>query len=117
MRHLRGRELALPGWLAMTRSRPLLAVLCLSFGAPLVRSQERHPPFPVDVLVKAPADTQTELQVICLFHSDPSNTLHGSLTEINQKLGRLLDFLRAPSDGPLFAGDLGETLLISPKSG
>lgn len=70
--------------------------------------------FPVDVLVQGPADTQTELQIICLFHSDPSNTLHGSLTEMNQKLQGLLDRVRTPS---LFAGDVGETLLIVPKAG
>ncbi len=70
--------------------------------------------FPVDVLVQGPADTQTELQIICLFHSDPSNTLHGSLIEMNKKLNELLDHVRAPS---LFAGDLGETLLIVPRSG
>jgi Cytosol aminopeptidase family, N-terminal domain len=70
--------------------------------------------FPVDVLVQGPADTQTELQIICLFHSDPSNTLHGSLVEMNDKLKGLLDRVRTPS---LFAGDLGETLLIVPGSG
>ena len=70
--------------------------------------------FPVDVLIQGPADTQTELQIICLFHSDPSNTLHGSLTEMNEKLQGLLDRVRTPS---LFAGDLGETLLIIPKAG
>jgi Cytosol aminopeptidase family, N-terminal domain len=70
--------------------------------------------FPIDILVQGPADTKTELQIICLFHSDPSNTLHGSLTEMNQKLQGLLDRLRTPS---LFAGELGETLLIVPKSG
>jgi Cytosol aminopeptidase family, N-terminal domain len=68
--------------------------------------------FPVAVLVQGPADTKTELQIICLFHSDPSNTLHGSLTEMNQKLQGLLDHVRTPS---LFAGELGETLLIVPK--
>lgn len=74
----------------------------------------QHSSFPVDVLVQGPADTQTELQVICLFHSDPSNTLHGSLIEMNEKLQGLLDRVRTPS---LFAGDVGETLLIVPRSG
>src|ERR1700722_15886374 len=57
--------------------------------------------FPVDVLVQGPADAETELQIICLFHSDPSNTLHGSLIEMNKKLQGLLDVIRTPS---LFAG-------------
>ena len=70
--------------------------------------------FPVDVLIQGPADAETELQIICLFHSDPSNTLHGSLIEMNKKLQGLLDVIRTPS---LFAGQQGETLLIVPKSG
>ena len=70
--------------------------------------------FPVDVMVKSPADTDTDLQVICLFRSDPANSLHGSLLEIDQKLGGLLTLLRKDT---LFAGTLGETLLITPRSG
>jgi hypothetical protein len=73
--------------------------------------------FPVEVLVKSPPDTNTELQVICLFESVPSNTLHGSLIEMNNKLNGLLDIIRSPSGGPLFTGELGETLLITPKAG
>ena len=70
--------------------------------------------FPVEVLVQSPAETQTELQVICLFRSEPANTLHGSLTELNQELGGLLTQIRKES---LFTGALGETLLITPKAG
>jgi hypothetical protein len=69
---------------------------------------------PVDVLVKSPADTETDLQVICLFRLDPANSLRGSLLEIDQKLGGLLTLLRKDD---LFAGSLGETLLIAPRSG
>jgi hypothetical protein len=74
---------------------------------------------PVDVLVTSPADTVTELQVICLFRSDPSNTLHGSLIEMNQKLQGLLARIRlSPGpDGAQFLGELGETLLIAPRAG
>jgi hypothetical protein len=68
--------------------------------------------FPVEVLVESPADTQADLQVICLFRSDPGNTLHGSLLEIDLKLGGLLTRIRKDT---LFAGTLGETLLIEPK--
>ena len=69
---------------------------------------------PTRVLSQSPADTITELQVICLFHSDSSNQLHGALTETNEKLKGLLDKLRRPD---LFSGDLGETLLIIPSAG
>jgi hypothetical protein len=69
---------------------------------------------PIRVLVQSPADTVTELQVICLFQSSPSNTLHGSLAETNQKLNGLLEQVRKPD---MFRGELGETLLIAPPSG
>src|SRR5271156_711316 len=68
-------------------------------------------PMPIWVLAQSPADTPTDLQVICLFRSSPVNTLHGSLIETNEKLKGLLDHLRKPD---LFRGELGETLLIAP---
>lgn len=71
-------------------------------------------PLPIRILVQSPADTATDLQVICLFQSSPPNTLHGSLIEINEKLKGLLDRVRKPS---MFRGDLGETILISPPPG
>jgi hypothetical protein len=68
-------------------------------------------PIPIRILAQSPADTTTELQVICLFRSSPANTLHGSLTETNEKLKGLLERVRKPG---LFMGELGETLLITP---
>jgi Cytosol aminopeptidase family, N-terminal domain len=70
--------------------------------------------FPVDVLVESPAVTHTDLQAICLFQSDPGNTFHGSLMDIDQKLGGLLSQIHKSN---LFSGALGETLLIAPKPG
>ncbi len=71
-------------------------------------------PIPIQVLKQSPADTVTDLQVICLFRSSPENTLHGALIETNQKLNGLLDRIRKPE---LFRGDLGETLLLVPPQG
>jgi len=71
-------------------------------------------PIPMRILAQSPAETDTELQIICLFRSEPSNTLHGSLAEVNEKLTGLLDRIRQPS---LFRGELGETLLIRPPAG
>lgn len=68
-------------------------------------------PITTRVLVQSPAETKTDLQVICLFQSDPANTLHGSLLELNEKLGGLLDQIRKPTG---FAGLFGETLLLTP---
>jgi hypothetical protein len=71
-------------------------------------------PIPIRMLIQSPAETVTDLQVICLFESSPENTLHGSLVELNEKLQGLLDQIRKPT---LFRGELGETLLLSPPSG
>jgi Cytosol aminopeptidase family, N-terminal domain len=71
-------------------------------------------PIPIQVLVQSPADTNTDLQVICLFRSSPLNALHGSLVEANEKLKGLLDRVRNPR---LFRGELGETLLLAPPKG
>jgi hypothetical protein len=71
-------------------------------------------PLKVIVLAQSPAETKTDLQIFCLFRSSPDNSLHGSLTEINERLHGLLDQLRTPG---LFNGDLGETILLRPPAG
>lgn len=71
-------------------------------------------PIPMQILAQSPADTTTDLQVICLFRSSPENRLHGSLIEINDKLKGLLDHVRKPES---FRGELGETLVIAPPQG
>src|ERR1700689_3933150 len=72
-----------------------------------------HGPIPMQILVQSPAETMTDLQVICLFRPSPVNTLHGSLSEMNDKLQGLLDRVRKPE---LFRGELGETLVIAPPN-
>ena len=71
-------------------------------------------PIPMRVLSQGPADTDTELQVICLFRSDPVNGFHGALTEMDEKLKGLLERIRRQD---LFRGELGETILIAPNTG
>jgi len=88
----------------------VLAVLQLSGLGVLAQA----PKLSVSVLVKSPAETETELQVICLFRSGPENMLHGSLVETNEKLHGLLDRIRKPG---LFDGDLGETILLTTPVG
>jgi hypothetical protein len=88
---------ALP-WLARAQTQPVAIDIA-------------NAPFPIHILVQSPAETDTDLQVICLFSSSPTNTLHGSLSEANDKLKGLLQRVRSPS---LFRGDLGETLLLTP---
>src|SRR5580658_9491322 len=76
--------------------------------------QVANAPIPTRVLVQSPDETNTDLQIICLFESMPENTLHGSLVRTNEKLQGLLDKIRKPG---LFRGELGETILIVPPAG
>jgi len=103
-----------PFRLALNVSAIVLATALAHAQAQPTRLEVPGAPIPTYVLVQSPADTQTSLQVVCLFQSDPANTLHGSLLEINERLGGLLDQIRKPTS---FAGNLGETLLIAPSPG
>jgi hypothetical protein len=71
-------------------------------------------PITTRVVAQSPAETDTELQIICLFESVPENAVHGALAEMNEKLKGLLDKIRTPT---LFRGELGETVLIVPPAG
>ena len=91
-----------------------LVVALLSGSAAASLAQAVNPPMPpVKVLVKSPADTQTDLQIFCLFRSSPENTLHGSLSEIDERLHGLLSQMRSSR---LFGGELGETILLAPPA-
>jgi hypothetical protein len=69
---------------------------------------------PVDVLVQGPTEAPGDLQIICLFQSDPENKLLASLASMDQQLGGVLTQVRTHD---LFRGDLGETMLLTPKPG
>jgi len=73
-----------------------------------------NPKLPVDVLVEGPTKAPGDLQVICLFSSKPENKLLASLAEMDEQLGSALTTVRTTA---LFRGDLGETMLITPKPG
>jgi cytosol aminopeptidase family protein len=95
----------------------ILLAAVLLFGlttAPFAQITPAAPILKVNVLVQSPGETKTDLQIFCLFRSSPTNPLHGSLIEINEKLHGLLDQLRTPG---LFNGDLGETILLTPPAG
>jgi hypothetical protein len=101
----------------LQRAAVLLSIALLAL--PVAQSQPASvdipgAPIPIRILAQSPADTRTELQVICLFRSEPVNTLHGSLAEANEKMNGLLERVRKPD---LFRGELGETLLIVPPKG
>src|SRR5229473_1833041 len=50
-------------------------------------------PIPIQVLVQSPADTETDMQVICLFRSSPVNTMHGA-GRMASNVGRDLSYGR-----------------------
>jgi len=73
-----------------------------------------NPILPTDVLVQGPTEAPGDLQIICLFQSNPDNKLLASLATMDQQLGGLLTQIRTQG---LFRGDLGETILLTPKPG
>jgi hypothetical protein len=92
----------------------LIAAVVLGPATSVVGQAVTPAPFKVTVLVKGPADTQTELQIFCLFRSTPENALHGSLIEMDEKFHGVLSRIRKPG---LFGGELGETVLLTPPAG
>jgi hypothetical protein len=92
----------------------LAFILFIAQAIASLGQQASAPSQQVKVLAQSPAETTTDLQIFCLFQSTPANTLHGSLSEINEKLHGLLNQLRKPG---LFNGDLGETILFTPPAG
>jgi hypothetical protein len=90
------------------------STLLIAQAMACVAQQPTTPPLRVIILAQSPAETTTDLQIICLFRSTPANILHGSLTEADEKLHGLLDQLRQPNH---FNGDLGETILLTPPAG
>jgi len=101
----------LPRWLQI---RLAVAVLASSPVVAYAQAAPALPTLPVRVLVESPAETQTDLQIFCLFRSSPENALHGSLSEIDEKLHGVLTQIRSPK---LFGGELGETILLTPPAG
>ena len=102
----------------MTANKPAICLFIIGLTASVACAQPAigvaGAPVRIQILAQSPADTNTDLQVICLFRSAPENALHGSLLETNEKLKGLLDRVRKPD---LFRGELGETLLIAPPKG
>jgi hypothetical protein len=104
----------------LTRIVPILLAASFAFvtlaQTPSVGTRLAIPnsKLPVDVLVQGPTEAPGDLQVICLFSSVPENKLLASLATMDQQLGGLLTTVRTTA---LFRGDLGETMLLTPKPG
>ncbi len=101
---------------------PFCAILAwmgmhVSAGAPMSRETAFNAPRHQMISVKmiGPADESADLQIICILNHDPAGDQYIEAMEgLNKKLNGLLSHLR--DDGE-FAGDAGETLLITPPPG
>src|ERR1700741_656835 len=61
-----------------------------------------------------PVTQSTDLQIICVLKHDPAGDKYiEAMDELNEKLHRILSNLRERGE---FAGELGETLLITPPA-
>ena len=66
--------------------KPTICFFIIGLTASVACAQPTGVLVPIQVLAQSPADTHTDLQVICLFRSVPENALRGSLLETNEKL-------------------------------
>src|SRR5271168_5082845 len=89
------------------RARPAVAAM----QAKPAEIQVAGAPIATRVLEQSPAETVTDLQVICLFAASADSPLKGALLETNEKLKGLLEQIRKPT---LFRGELGETIVVAP---
>lgn len=95
--------------------------LCFSAGwakdAPLPRENSFSAPRHQMISVKmvGPADEAADLQIICILkHAAAGDPYIEAMDALNKKLGGLISNLR---DHDEFAGDAGETLLLTPPPG
>src|SRR4029077_17134045 len=68
----------------------------------------------VSVEMIGPVTQTTDLQVICVLKHDPAGDKYiEAMDDLNQRLHRILSNLRERGE---FAGELGETLLLTPPA-
>jgi hypothetical protein len=68
----------------------------------------------ISVKMIGPVTQSTDLQIICVLKHDPAGDKYiEAMDDLNQKLHRILSNLRERGE---FAGELGETLLITPPA-
>ena len=68
----------------------------------------------ISVEMIGPVTQSTDLQIICVLKHDPAGDKYiEAMDDLNQKLHRILSNLRERGE---FAGELGETLLITPPA-
>ena len=69
----------------------------------------------LSIKMDGPYQEQADLQIICLFkHKEAGDTYQGAAKETDQKLGGILSSLRNRGE---FAGETGETFLLTPLKG
>jgi hypothetical protein len=97
----------------------LTTILSLSLSAWAAEPAKKSVAAPngqtISVEMIGPVTQSTDLQIICVLKHDPAGDKYiEAMDDLNQKLHRILSNLRERGE---FAGELGETLLITPPAG
>src|SRR5260370_40669180 len=93
-----------------------IAFLSLSAwaGEPVKKSVAAPHGQTISVEMIGPVTQSTDLQIICVLKHDPAGDKYiEAMDDLNQKLHRIISNLR---DRGEFAGEIGETLLLTPPA-
>src|SRR6476660_4791668 len=96
----------------------IVVLLCFALFAHAAEPAKKSVTAPhgqtVSVEMIGPVTQSTDLQIICVLKHDPAGDKYiEAMDDLNQKLHRILSNLRERGE---FAGELGETLLITPPA-
>jgi hypothetical protein len=95
----------------------LISIASFSATEPRIAQQSVQAPHAmrISVSMTSPVTQSTDLQIICILkHEAAGDKYIASMQDLNDKLGGMLSSLR---ERGAFAGDLGETLILSPPQG
>src|SRR6266550_5522985 len=88
--------------------------LCAHAAEPATKSFAAPRGQTISVEMIGPVTQSTDLQIICVLKHDPAGDKYiEAMDDLNQKLHRILSNLRERGE---FAGELGETLLLTPPA-
>jgi hypothetical protein len=96
----------------------IVVLLCLALGARAAELAKKSVAAPngqtISVEMIGPVTQSTDLQIICVLKHDPAGDKYiEAMDDLNKKLNRILSNLRERGE---FAGEFGETLLITPPA-
>src|SRR3954464_12780186 len=103
---------------ASNLSLGIMLLFCFAFFAQAAEPAKKSVAAPhgqtISVQMIGPVTQSTDLQIICVLKHDPAGDKYiEAMDDLNQKLHRIISNLRERGE---FAGELGETLLITPPA-